>query len=51
MDLLRASLILGNHATKKIYLNDYQILPCLDWPKSKKDNFTCYLLDGMSEIY
>jgi multimeric flavodoxin WrbA len=38
-------------AAKKIYLYDYQILPCLDCRKCKKDDFTCALKDGMSEIY
>jgi multimeric flavodoxin WrbA len=37
--------------TEKIYLYDYQILPCLDCRKCKKDDFTCSLRDGMSEIY
>jgi multimeric flavodoxin WrbA len=39
------------HATEKIYLYDYQIMPCLDCRRCKKDDFTCALLDGMSEIY
>jgi multimeric flavodoxin WrbA len=39
------------HVTEKIYLYDYQITPCLDCRRCKKDDFTCALLDGMSEIY
>jgi multimeric flavodoxin WrbA len=41
----------GGFAAEKIYLYDYQILPCLDCRKCKKDDFTCALRDGMSEIY
>jgi multimeric flavodoxin WrbA len=41
----------SGHATEKIYLYDYQISPCLDCRRCKKDDFTCHLLDGMSEIY
>ena len=36
---------------RELYLYDYQILPCLDCRRCKKDEFTCHLLDGMSEIY
>jgi multimeric flavodoxin WrbA len=39
------------HATEKIYLYDCQILPCIDCRRCKKDDFTCHLSDGMSEIY
>jgi multimeric flavodoxin WrbA len=42
---------LGNHATKKIYLYDYLILPCLACSRCKKDDFTCALKDGMPETY
>jgi len=39
------------HATEKLYLYDYKILPCLDCRRCKKDGFTCALKDEMSEIY
>jgi multimeric flavodoxin WrbA len=39
------------HKGEKIYLYDYQISPCIDCRRCKKDDFTCHLLDGMSEIY
>ena len=38
-------------ATEKIYLYDYQISPCLDCRRCKKNDFTCALKDGMSGIY
>ena len=38
------------HAAEKLYLYDYQIMPCIDCRRCKKDDFTCHLLDGMSEI-
>ena len=41
----------SGHATEKIYLYDYQISPCLDCRRCKKDDFTFHLFDGMSEIY
>jgi multimeric flavodoxin WrbA len=39
------------HSTEKIYLYDYRISPCLDCRRCKRDDFTCHLVDGMSEIY
>lgn len=39
----------GNEV-EKIYLYDYEILPCLDCRRCKRDDFTCHLPDGMSEI-
>jgi multimeric flavodoxin WrbA len=39
------------YATEKIYLYDYQISPCLDCRRCKKDDFTCAIKDGMSEIF
>ena len=40
-----------DHVTEKLYLYDYKILPCIDCRRCKKDDFTCHLLDEMSEIY
>lgn len=39
------------HSTEKIYLYDYQILPCIDCRKCKKDRFTCSLKDDMNTLY
>jgi multimeric flavodoxin WrbA len=39
------------HLTRKIYLYDCEILPCIDCRKCKRDDFTCALLDGMKDIY
>ncbi len=39
------------HTVEKVYLYDYQILPCIDCRRCKKNDLTCHLLDGMSEIY
>ena len=39
------------HTVEKVYLYDYQIMPCLDCRRCKKNDFTCHLLDGMSEIF
>lgn len=35
----------------KIYLYDYEILPCFDCRKCKQGDFACPLKDGMQEIY
>jgi multimeric flavodoxin WrbA len=39
------------HGTEKIYLYDYEILPCIDCRGCKRDDFTCALQDGMQELY
>lgn len=39
------------HTVEKVYLFDHQIMPCLDCRRCKKNDFTCALRDGMSEIY
>jgi multimeric flavodoxin WrbA len=41
------------HATEKLRLYDYEILPCLDCRSCKraKTGYTCALSDGMEEIY
>ena len=43
----------SRHKAKKLYLYDYNILPCLDCRRCKKaeSGFTCSLMDGMQEIY
>lgn len=41
----------SGHKVEKIYLYDYEILPCLDCRRCKREDFTCHLADGMSEIY
>jgi multimeric flavodoxin WrbA len=41
------------HATEKLRLYDYEILPCLDCRRCKEIEtaYTCALKDGMQEIY
>lgn len=39
------------HSVEKLYLYDYQIVPCLDCRKCKKDDLTCHMSDGMLKIY
>jgi multimeric flavodoxin WrbA len=41
----------SGHACEKIYLYDYEISPCIDCRKCKKDNYVCVIDDGMQEIY
>ena len=41
----------GNHTSEKIYLYDYDIAPCIDCRKCKKDPLICVLDDGMHQIY
>ena len=41
----------ANHTSKKLYLYDYEILPCVDCRACKKGNFVCPLKDGMRRIY
>jgi len=41
----------ANHTSKKLYLYDYEILPCVDCRVCKKGNFVCPLKDGMRKIY
>ena len=44
---------LKGHATERLRLYDYEILPCLDCRgcKKAKSGYTCALSDGMGEIY
>lgn len=39
------------HEWEKIYLYDYEIKPCFDCRKCKKDGFSCALKDDMENIY
>jgi len=39
------------HQSEKLYLYDYEILPCMDCRDCKKDDFVCSLNDGMKKIY
>ena len=41
----------NGHACEKIYLYDYEISPCIDCRKCKKDNYVCVIDDGMQAIY
>jgi len=41
----------GKHTTQKLYLYDYEILPCIDCRGCKKADFVCTLKDGMKKIY
>jgi multimeric flavodoxin WrbA len=40
----------GN-TSRKIYLYDHHISPCLDCRRCKKNDYVCALVDGMLEIY
>ncbi len=48
--ILKGSKI-GKHTTQKLYLYDYEILPCMDCRDCKKGNNVCTLNDGMKKIY
>ena len=39
------------HKSEKLYLYDYEILPCMDCRDCKKENYACTLNDGMKKIY
>lgn len=39
------------HCTDKLYLYDYEILPCIDCRGCKRGELTCKLDDAMTEIY
>jgi len=41
----------GKHITQKLYLYDYEILPCMDCRDCKKGDYVCTLNDGMKKIY
>lgn len=39
------------HSADKLYLYDYDILPCIDCRGCKRGDLACKLEDGMAEIY
>lgn len=39
------------HIADKLYLYDYEILPCIDCRGCKREDLACPLEDGMEEIY
>jgi multimeric flavodoxin WrbA len=41
----------GGHFGEKLYLYDYEILPCLDCRRCKREDHLCALKDGMRDIY
>jgi multimeric flavodoxin WrbA len=41
----------NGHRCEKLYLYDYEILPCMDCRDCKKGDFVCSLNDGMKKIY
>jgi multimeric flavodoxin WrbA len=41
----------SGHHSEKLYLYDFEILPCIDCRKCKRESFTCALRDGMQQIY
>jgi multimeric flavodoxin WrbA len=54
-DLLVDAVLAGanstGHLTEKVYLYDVDIKPCIDCRTCKKGNFTCMLVDGMTQLY
>jgi multimeric flavodoxin WrbA len=49
-EILRGAKERGS-TTEKIYLYDYEIMPCIDCRGCKKGDLACVLDDGMREIY
>ncbi len=41
----------GKHTGEKLYLYDFEILPCVDCRACKRGDFVCPLNDGMRKIY
>jgi multimeric flavodoxin WrbA len=41
----------GKHTTQKLYLYDYEILPCMDCRDCKKGDYVCTQHDEMKKIY
>lgn len=39
------------HTGEKLYLYDYDLLPCIDCRKCKEEDYLCILEDGMQLIY
>jgi multimeric flavodoxin WrbA len=54
-DLLIDQILKGSkekgHKVEKLYLYDYEILPCIDCRHCKKGNYVCSLKDDMETIY
>lgn len=54
-DILADQILLGaktmGHATEKLCLYDYEILPCIDCRGCKRDEYACVLKDGMEKLY
>jgi len=49
-EILKGSKKAG-HTSKKIYLYDFRISPCIDCRVCKKGKFICPIKDGMKQIY
>ena len=49
-ETLRGSQV-GGHQYEKFYLYEYEISPCIDCRKCKKDDCVCVIKDRMQEIY
>lgn len=49
-EILRGAEMKG-YSAEKLYLYDYDILPCLDCRGCKRGDFICVLKDDMREIY
>ena len=41
----------GKHKSEKLYLYNYEILPCMDCRDCKGGNYVCSQHDGMKKIY
>jgi multimeric flavodoxin WrbA len=54
-DLLIDQILKGSkekgHKSEKLYLYDYEILPCMDCRDCKRGNYVCSQHDGMKKIY
>jgi hypothetical protein len=54
-DLLVDQILKGGkesgHRYEKLYLYDYEILPCMDCRDCKRGNYVCSQHDGMKKIY
>ena len=54
-DILTDQILKGSkengHKSEKVYLYDYEILPCRDCRDCKKGDYVCSLNDGMKKIY
>jgi multimeric flavodoxin WrbA len=54
-DILIARILKGGkkngHRCEKLFLYDYEILPCIDCRDCKKGDYVCTLKDGMKKVY